>query len=516
VNSRTIVRNTVWFAIENAISFGASLITSFLIARMLGPSRMGYIVYVLMVVNIASMLGGVGVPATTRKYMAEFIGRAERGAARHIYMQTLGIQTAAATAVTGLCLLWFWHYAEPGYRLAAILLVLSVWPSMVNSISAFANVASEDLSANLPASVISTVVFFTITMSTIVFHWGVLGIAVSMLTMRMVDFAVRLVPTFRRVNSWKGEGGEVPPDLSLRMRSFAVQSVMGMLLTLIVWDRSEVFLLKHFSPDIRQIAFYSLAFSLAEKLLVFPTVFASATGTSMFAQYGRDRTKLSALTAASVRYLGLTSIPLHIIATSLAGSAMLVFYSKQYTGAITVATAAPLLCLAKAFLTPVQTMFEAVERQSYFIYATLIASALDVTVAIALIPRYGALGAAIGSGTAQMLCVGTLWALAIKRYDVHLPWRFLGKVVGISVIAAIVAYAAVLKTSPLVGLLLGSVLAAVTFILLADFAQVFEAEDLTRFSMLVKACPAALATPANLTFSWLSRRNTPSQTDELL
>ena len=308
----------------------------------------------------------------------------------------------------------------------------------------------------------------------------------------------------------------MPPDLSTRMRRFAMQSVTGMLLTLIVWDRSEVFLLKHFSPDIRQIAFYSLAFSLAEKLLVFPTVFASATGTSMFAQFGRDRTRLSGLTAASVRYLGLTSIPLHIIATSLAGAAMLVFYSKQYSGAITVAMAAPLLCLPKAFLTPVQTMFEAVERQSYFIYATLIASALDVTVAIALIPRYGALGAAIGSGGAQMLCVGTLWTLAIRRYDVRLPWRFLGKVVGISVMAALVAYLAVLRTPALVGLLLGGVLATVTFVVLADLTQVFEAEDLSRFSVLVKACPAALATPAALTFSWLSRRTVPAQTEELL
>ena len=516
MNTRTILRNTVWFAIENVISFGATLITSFLIARMLGPTRMGYIVYVLMVVNIAGMLGGIGIPATTRKYMAEFIATGERGAARHIYMQTLGIQVLAATAVTTACLLWFWFYAEPGYRLPAVLLVLSVWPSMVNSVSALANVATEDLSSNLPASVISTVVFFLITMSTLAFHWGVMGVAVSMLVMRLVDFGVRLVPTFRRINSWKGQGAGVPPDLRTRMRRFATQSVTGMLLTLIVWDRSEVFLLKHFSPDIRQVAFYSLAFSLAEKLLVFPTVFASATGTSMFAQYGRDRTKLSALAAASVRYLGLTSIPLHIIATALAGAAMLTFYSRQYAGAITVAMAAPLLCLPKAFLTPVQTMFEAVERQSYFIYATLIASALDVTVAIALIPRYGALGAAIGSGGAQLLCVGTLWALAIHRYQVRLPWRFLSKVVTISIVAAAVAYLAVWKTSPWVGLLLGSVLSTVTFIGLADLTHVFEAEDLARFRVMVESCPAALAAPVNLTFSWLSRRTIPAQTEELL
>ena len=516
MNTRTILRNTVWFALENVISFGATLITSFLIARMLGPAKMGYIVYVLLVVNIAGMLGGVGIPATTRKYMAEFLSRGERGAARQIYRQTLALQIGTATLATVACLLWFWFYAEPGYRLPAVLLVLSVWPSMVNSISAFANVATEDLSSNLPASVISTVVFFVITILTVSLHWGVIGVAVSMLAMRFVDFAVRFVPTYRRIDAWKDEGPGVPADLKQRMRSFALQSVTGMLLTLVVWDRSEVILLKHFSPDIRQIAFYSIAFSLAEKLLVFPTVFASATGTSMFAQYGRDRSRLPFLTAASARYLGLTSIPLHIIATGLAGAALLTFYGNKYTGALTVAMAAPILCLGKAFLTPVQTMFETLERQSYFIWATLLASALDIAIAIALIPRYGALGAAIGSGFAQMLCVGTLWGMAIRKYHVRLPWNFLRKVVAISIVAAIVGYLAVMRTAPIVGLLLGAVLSTVTFLVLADLAQIFEPEDLTRFKVLVESCPAALSAPVNLTYSWLSRRGTAAQAEELL
>ena len=83
------------------------------------------------------------------------------------------------------------------------------------------------------------------------------------------------------------------------MMSFATQSVMGMLLTLVVWDRSELFLLKHLSPDIRQLAFYSVAFGLAERLLLFPTIFAAASGASIYAQYGRDRSRLPAMTAAS-------------------------------------------------------------------------------------------------------------------------------------------------------------------------------------------------------------------------
>ncbi len=516
MSTRTILRNTAWFALENVLSFGASLISSFLIARALGPIRMGYVVYVLWVVNICSSLGGIGIPATTRKYMAEFLGGDQPAAAHQVYRLTLLAQICTATLATIGALFWVLRDVQPEYRTASIVLVLSIWPSMVNSISAFANVASEDLSANLPASAASTLTFLVITLLTVTLHWGVMGVAISMLTMRSVDFGVRIVPTFLRIRRWRDDGQTFPPDLRRRMQSFALQSLFGMLLTLVVWDRSEVLLLKHFSSDIRQIAFYSVAFSLAERLLVLPSVLASGTGASMFVQYGRDRTRLPALTAASARYLGLTSIPLHIIATSLAGAALLTMYGQKYAGAVTVAMAAPLLCSAKAFLSPVQTMFETLERQSYFIAATLAASVIDVAVAIALIPKYGALGAAIGSGVAQMICVGALWFMAIRRFNVHLPWNFFGKVAVISTLASAIGYLCVIRTPPLVGLILGGVLSTVTFLVLAGVTRIFEEEDLVRFKVLAESCPAALAVPVNLTYSWLSRRMSPMQTEELL
>ncbi len=523
VNTRTILRNTAWFALENVVSFAASLVTSVLIARTLGPSKMGYIIYVIWIVNIAATLGGVGIPATTRKYMAEYLGGGERGAARYVFLRTLMAQLAAATVAAGACVVWVLHDATPEYRIPALLLVLSVWPSMVNSISAYANVAAEDLSANLPGSIASTAVFFVVTMLTVVLHWGVMGVCISMLLMRLTDFLVRLIPTFRRINVWRTDGATVPAGLPRRMRSFALQSVTGMVLTLVVWDRSEVLLLRHFSPDIRQVAFYSVAFSLAERLLVFPTVFASATGASMFAQFGRDRSRVPLLTAASARYLGLTSIPLHIIATGLAGAVLLTLYGGKYAGALAVATAAPLLCVAKAFLTPVQNLFETLERQSYFIWTTLVASVIDIAVAAALIPRHGALGAAIGSGVAQMLCVGVLWFLAVRRYAVRLPWRFFAKITAISAIAACLGYLPVMHMAISTGVIAGSILtasgallAALAFLVLAGAAHVFEAEDLPRFRALVEACPAALAAPVSLTFSWLSRGISPAQTEELL
>ena len=512
-NSRTIVRNTVWYGLENLISFVATLVTSIVIARTLGPSRMGYIIYVMWIANMVQSFGSIGIPATTRKYMAEYLGAKDFATARFIYRRTMLLQMGVATLTTLPAIGWILWSAPAEFRTAALLLVVGIWPSMVNLVSAQANVATEELSANVPGSVAATATFFVMTLLAVILHWGVTGVASAMLGMRVADFAVRVVPTFRKIHAWPKDGA-ISDALRGRMLSFAVQSVTGMVLTLIVWDRSEVFLLKHLSADIRQVAFYSVAFSMAERLLVFPTVFASATGASVFAQYGRDRSRLPFMTAAAARYLGLTSIPLHVMATSLAGAALLTMYGRQYRDAMLVAMIAPVLCLPKAFLGPIQTLFETVERQTYFIWVTVFASVLDVSVAWWLIPRLGAAGAAIGSGTAQIMAVSALWAIGIRRYGIRLPWGFLAKVTAISVAAAAVAYPVVTHVPAWLGLVMGSAVAAGVFLGLAWLLRVFEPEDLGRFKVLVDLCPAALAAPVTLTYSWLSRRVTP--TEELL
>ena len=99
-NTKTIARNTGWYGLENAISSIVTVFTSIAIARALGPSKMGYIIYVSWIASVVSNLGGIGIPATTRKYMAEFLGMGDRGTARYIYFRTLLLQAGMATAAT--------------------------------------------------------------------------------------------------------------------------------------------------------------------------------------------------------------------------------------------------------------------------------------------------------------------------------------------------------------------------------------------------------------------------------
>jgi O-antigen/teichoic acid export membrane protein len=506
VNSKTIARNTAWYGLENLIGFVTTLVTSIAVARTLGPTKMGYIIYVTWLTSIVRELGSVGIPATTRKYLAEFIGAGDLSTARFIYLRTLLIQTLLGCAATLGATIWVLHDAPAEYRVAALMLVFSILPAMVNFVSAQANVASENLSANLPGSVASTATYFILIMLSIFLGWGVNGIAFALFAMRLVDFLVRLIPTMRRILSWDSGHPHPPSDLRNRMMSFAAQSVTGMLLTLVVWDRSELFLLKHLSPDIRQLSFYSVAFNLAERLLLFPSIFAAASGASILAQYGRDRSKLPAMTAASARYIALISIPLHVIAVPLAAPVLLVLYGKQYVGALLVASVAPLLCLPKAFLGPIQSLFESVDRQKYFIVTTVIASFVDIGVAWLLIPSHGALGACLGSGAAQFTAVGLMWAVGIRVYKIKLPWGFISKITAISAFAAFAAFAAVSHLSPLFGLIAGCVIATGVFIVIGYIVKILEPEDRDRFRVIANACPRPIGAPINYLLDRFTRQ----------
>ena len=501
-NTKTIAKNTGWYGLESAFGAVVALISSIMIARTLGPTKNGYIVYVNYIATVVSTLGGVGIAATTRKYMAEFLGMGDEGTSRYIYFRTLLIQAALATVATAGLAIWVLNEANAEYRLASLLIVLSIWPAMVNFISSQANVAMEQLRRNFPASIVSIFVFFIAIAATVIFHWGVIGVGVAMFLMRAVEFVVRLLPTAKHILGWTLNHIQ-PAGLYQRMTRFAWQSVASMIVAMIVWDRSEVLLLKSLCADIRQIAFYSVAFSMAERLLLGSTIFGSAAGVTIYAQYGRDKSRLPLIAASTFRYLALTAIPLHTIATALAVPALLLLFGHQYAGAAMVCTFAPLLCMPKAFLNPAQSLLESTERQSYIIMATVLAGIIDVGVAWWLIPAHGAVGACIGSGTAQITAVGLMWAICIKLYKVKLPWVMVAKISFISIVAALTAHLVAVRFSPLWGILLGgSASLAVLFPLLYAM-RVLEQNDGERMQIVFKLLPRGIGRQADAFMSML-------------
>jgi len=192
-----------------------------------------------------------------------------------------------------------------------------------------------------------------------------------------------------------------PDELRPRMTSYAWQSLVSMTVALIVWNRSEVILLKSFCADIRQVAYYSVAFSMSDMLLFSATIFGSATSATIFAQYGRDspdspRLRLPRFATLRCPRFHCTSSPL----LSLLQRCCL------YTD--TSMRAPPwwplwlLFCACQKPSPARAEPFGEHERQSYVIMATFVAGLVDISVAWSLIPSFGAVGACIGSGAAQL------------------------------------------------------------------------------------------------------------------
>jgi O-antigen/teichoic acid export membrane protein len=504
-NTKTIAKNTGWYSVENIVSAVVTVITSVAIARTLGPTKTGYIIYVSYVASVVSNLGSLGIPAATRKYMAEFIGMGDKGTARLIFFRTLALQAGLASLATLAIVLWVFQDANAQFRLAAVLIALSIWPSMVNFVPAQANSATENLATNVPGSIVSAVVYLLTILAAVIFHWGVTGIGAALLLMRSVDFLVRFFPTTSRITEWNTTD-LLPDGLRRRMVAYAWQSVATMLLALIVWERCEVLLLKALCSDIRQVAFYSVAFSLGNYLLLSSTIFGAAASTTIFVQLGRDKSKMPQLMAASFRYLVLTSIPIHFIAVALAVPALLLLYGTRYAGAAMVVTIAPLLCMPKAFLAPIQSLLQSTERQSYVILATVLAGVVDIGVAWALIPAHGAVGACIGSGAAQITAVGLMWAVGIYLYKLKLPWVFLAKVASISTIAALSAHFIAVGMAPLWGIMFGGSASLVILFGLFYLLRVLEPEDQVRFSLLTRSMPKSLGGPVENIISLMVRQ----------
>jgi O-antigen/teichoic acid export membrane protein len=380
----------------------------------------------------------------------------------------------------------------------------------------------------MPASVVSAIVYLIAISATILCHWGVTGVGASLLVMRILDFLVRFFPTLKRIFAWETTHA-LPPGLRKRMVAFAWPSVATMAVSLIVWGRSEILLLERFCADVRQVSFYSLAFTMAEQLLLVATIFGTAAATTLFVQYGRDKSRLPAITASTFRYLALMSIPLHFIAASLAVPALLLLYGSKFQDAAMVVSLAPLLCMFKAFISPAQSLLQSSERQSYIIGATVIAGIIDISVAWYFIPAHGAVGACIGNGAAQAVAVGLMWAAAIHLYKVKLPWMQVAKIAFCSAVASLTAYwinshtahlvasyiAHLIASStvhliasrlaPLPGILAGGSAALAVLFALFYLMRVLEPEDRARFSILTGMLPRSIAAPVIKVLSVLIR-----------
>src|SRR5207248_11682462 len=133
-----------------------------------------------------------GLPVTTRKYMAEYFNRGERGVARPIYGTALKLQTLISGGITAAGLLLVLLAGDPSQRLISGLLVLTMMPRMIMLIPSQANNAAERMKRNTGPALTGGLLNVGLTWFSLWIGWGLYGVAASLTAGAILELILKL------------------------------------------------------------------------------------------------------------------------------------------------------------------------------------------------------------------------------------------------------------------------------------------------------------------------------------
>jgi O-antigen/teichoic acid export membrane protein len=489
---RRIARNSIWYGVEAAMGILATLATTIVIARLIGPQRLGYFNYIYWLSNTAGGLASLGIPSTTGKFMAEYLAGGQKGIARAIFFFTLRAQSAIALLMMTIGQILVFTFVDPAYRYAAILLVATMLPQMLSFIPSMANVGAEKVAANTRGAFAGTVTYVLVVALSLFLGWDLMGIASAVFLSRVVELAAKLIP----VLAWVREipAAELPASVKKRMISFSSHNMILLIVNVVVWDRSDMVFLRLLQTDTRQLAFFSVAFSIIEKLFIAPQVFAAGVGVSQFSEFGRDRQRLLSMTITAAKYVYLCGLPMLAGAAAIGQPLIATLYGPRYLPMARVFQVMAVFAIPRLVVLPAYNLLLATESQKPLVIWNCVCGVTDVLLDLTLIPFFGAFGAAAANGITQTLAAVGVWVIVGRRFSIHLDAAFFTKLTAVclSMAAIVLLIVSRLQSWPAVAAGIGSGIAV--FVLGLHFAPVLAAADRERFLTLEPQLPARIRT----------------------
>jgi O-antigen/teichoic acid export membrane protein len=497
-NTKVIGRNFIFMGLEVVITLVCTLLTTIVIARAIGPTRLGYFNLVFWLTSITCSVGSLGIPLTTFKYMGEFLGGGQKELARAVFFYNLRAQTVIAWVLTAIGMIAVFTIVDPAYRLCSALLVLSMVPNMITFIPSQANSAAENAALNTRGAFVGAIVYVVAVALSLSLGWNLIGIAAGVLVYRTAELAAKILPVLKAMKAVPRI--PLPSSIRKRMFSFSGLSTGLMILQIVIWDRSDIIFLKLLQPDIRQLAFFSVCFSVADRLMRMPQTFATALSATQMAEYGRDKNRLFKMTSQASTYVLLGALPILVGVACIGGPFVRAMYGSQYLPAIPVFIVVALLSIPKAVLTPALTLLYSAEDLGFILKWGGAAALINVLLDVALIPGHGAIGAAWANGIAQTFAALSIWARVLVRYPVRIDIPVVLRLAAATLAMAIVVLGIVaMPLSPLMTLGIAVPAGAIVFVVTSRMFMVLQKEDRRRLLVF----SALLPTPIGSSFKRL-------------
>ena len=430
-----LVRNTAWYGAVTAVGLVSGLAMSVILARGLGPTLMGNLSYVMWVERTLTAVATLGFAFATVRYTAEAFAQgdaARAGGLVRLFMRRQLVTTALVTLIAVPLVL----AAAAEIRAPLLVVVATLFLITIEGIYTHALQGAQRYDITARTSTIKMGLQLVVAMVAV---WYGADLAMLLVGMALTLVISCLIQRRRALTTYGEAMPATPAPMTAEVRAYLLPLSLVAVLDVIVWDRSEVFFLGLYaSPE--DIAYYSLAFGLATRIMIVPGIAVGALLPAFSALHGRgDPEELGLLYRGILRYVTLVGAPLAAMVAALAPSLVVWLYGAAYLPAAHLVGVLAAVALLSALRQVAWTALRAVGDRRCALAATAVAAVINVGLAAALIPRWGTKGAVAANAAAQV--TATVWAFVGMAHTHRVPFPALdvGKIAAAGLLSWFVA-----------------------------------------------------------------------------
>jgi O-antigen/teichoic acid export membrane protein len=400
ITRANVLSGSGWVLASSIVPQAFTFVTSVAIARTLGADGVGRVAFIAFVSGTLSTILLLGLPPALMRYVSETLGSGRPGLARALLRSILRVVILPASlCLVGLVAVGVFG-GEP--RWAWIFAGIACAGAVLHSVPASFLLGARRFRESYVIGITTGAVGSMAKVGALLAGAGVselFAIDAAVVTVNVLGttyLASRVAARF-------GPASESAGDLTRNVLRFAAIASLGLIINIVVYERSEVFFLERYSSD-EQIALYAIPFSIVLVLMLLPAAIGTVVAPAVATLYGAGQSeRIRSGFARALRVVLLFSFAATALSFALGPTAITLVYGSEFERAgpvllVMLATLpfVPLMSLGQSLLLGIGKAWGPAA-------IGVLAAAVNVGLALILIPSYEAIGAAVANSTAQIV-----------------------------------------------------------------------------------------------------------------
>lgn len=500
-----IAKNTFFNFINRTVGFISALLLSIIVARFLGPNRFGTYSLVAFTFILADIFSTAGLGMAGTKYISEYSGKDNKDLRSGIFLYILKFKLITTAIVVTLLITTAPYiakfYGDKQLIVYIIISAINLIPSglvaiFVGSITGLQEYKYLTYRTLMIAPI--TLIFYFLVLKS---GYGIVGLIIINVIISIIEaiFYLSLIREHFNFNTKYF----LSTQIHKRLLKYNWQVGLLFLTDAIVWQRSQVFFLGRFY-DASEIAFYAIAFGIVEKGMTFiPSIFSSVLMPAMSELNGVGKKEdLNNLYSYSFKYIFLFVLPIFFILFVLSNHIISLLYGKDYLKAAAVLRILLISGFFRVIGSPSAGIIYSLEKQNFLLKVNSVLSIVIIVVNLLLIPKFGAIGAAISHAFAQTVLIVIAVTFVYKVLLIKFPIKETLNIILASAIAVLFGSFIVSFKNNLVAISISILLSLIVYIALIIRLRVLNSKDLKLFSMIFSKFPSPFCNFSEILVNW--------------